>query len=363
MKKFLFLSLFVLSQLGFAQNMPLHYKIVHKTDQNGHLSEQTYYLSVHETKEKKGKQKILELRIDGIEDIDLKDSTVSYSSMKTEDMGQYLSTSTSFYHLMRSYLPIRFTVQKEGLAIDSLGFQERLAEVIDEFALQELFTGSSINYFYVSDKTLLNDLYFFDLATLDNKRLKETEIHQSGYNYKIIAQNKKQWTVEKSRDDSSKLFQTIQFDPKTNLILSKSEKFEDVTEVNGQPFKYAETKIISKEKEQIAKIPSAKYYEMVIKGSSWSRYFKFKQELDSIKFQQYISDYENEFGLDVNYLKTVLAGYQTKQDYETYERKLSEIPSKYLVNTHHLINKVRNADLSDADFLESVSLLSDNQLY
>src|SRR5690606_25893007 len=180
MKKFLFLSLFVLSQVGFAQKMPLHYKIVQKTDQNGDLSEQTYYISIHETKEKKGKQKILELRIDGMEDIDLKDSTVSYSSVKTEDMGNYLSSSTNFFHLMRSYLPIRFTIEKQGLVIDSLGFHEKLAQISDEFALKEIFTDRNIPFFYGRYSTLLNDIYFFDLSDQGNKRLKQTEIEKSG---------------------------------------------------------------------------------------------------------------------------------------------------------------------------------------
>ena len=363
MMKFFLLFLLALSKLGLAQNFPTHYKLIQKTNQNGALSEQTYYLSIHQTKETSDKQRILELQIEGMEEVNLKDSTVSYSSMKTEDVDKYLNNSVNFLHLMRSYLPIPFTIQVDRIVIDSVRFQDRLAQLSDEFGLNEFFSADNRSYFYNEYKNLLDELYFFDLSGLARKELKESVINKDGFTYEIKAQNKRQWTVQKSTDDSIKIFQLVQFDPKTKLMFSNQHTLEGTTEFEGKPFQYGFSKSLSSQKEGLIEKPSDHYVAMIIKGSYWSRYFRFNQEVDSLKLRQYISDYQEEFRSDINYLKNVLSAYQAMGDYETYYREIIKIPSKRLVNTAHLMNKVRNSELSIEDFLEGVALLSDEQLY
>src|SRR5690606_29763250 len=96
-------------QLAFAQKYPIHYKIVETTVSNDQSTQTTFYISVRESSNTE-KQKQLVLSLDGMEEIDLKDKSVNFSTLKTDDIINGLGSSSNFLGFVQSYLnyPLTF---------------------------------------------------------------------------------------------------------------------------------------------------------------------------------------------------------------------------------------------------------------
>src|SRR5690606_39336716 len=87
MKNIVIFFFVLFAQLAFAQKFPVQYKIVQTNVNDDSSTQMTLYVSVHETRNA-NKQKQLELSLDGIEEIDLKDQSVNFSTFKTDKLSR-----------------------------------------------------------------------------------------------------------------------------------------------------------------------------------------------------------------------------------------------------------------------------------
>lgn len=348
------------AQVAFAQKFPIHYKIVETNVSNDQSTQTTFYISVRESRNTE-KQKQLELSLDGKEEIDLKDQSVNFSTLKTAELLDGLGSSPNFLGFVQSYINYPLTFENKVLVQDTAAFNQKLTNLKEEFNLtllkDEIFL---INNSYES---LFNDVYFNDFAHVKPEQLKQSEFQLGAFTYKIKERNKKAWVVERTNSKDSLKTSEIRFDPKTKYIIAKNAKAAGTATIDGNTYKYSQLSVVNREEGTRVEKLDPQFSDMVLKGSYRSKHFRHNQEVDSVKFEQYISDYGKEFGSDPNYLKIILPTYQTRKDYLNYERVLMKTPSRILANTYHLINKVRIDSLAMEDFLETTALLTDDYLY
>ena len=348
------------AQLAFAQKYPIHYKIVETNVSNDQSTQMTFYISIRESSNTE-KQKHLELSIDGIEQIDLKDQSVIFSTLKTDEIIDELGSSSNFLGFVQSYINYPLSFQNKILVQDTTAFNQKLTNVKEEFNLTLL--KDEIFLINKSFESLFHDAYFNDFAQIKPEQLKQPEFQLGAFTYKIKERNKKAWVVERTNSKDSLKTSEIRFDPKTKYIIAKKAKKAGTETIDGNTYKYSQLSVITREEGTKVEKLDPQFGAMVLKGSYRSKHFRHNQEVDSVKFEQFISDYGKEFGSDPNYLKIILRTYQTRNDYVNYERVLMKTPSKILVNTYHLINKVRIDSLAMEDFLETTALLTDDYLY
>lgn len=360
MKNIVIFFFVLFAQLAFAQKFPVHYKIVQTNVNDDSSKQMTLYVSVHESRNA-NKQQQLELSLDGIEEIDLKDQSVNFSTFKTDKLSDELGISSNYRNFIISYINYPLNTKDNILVQDTAAFNQKLRKIIDEFNL--VLTKDEVFLINNEYNNLFHNVYFNDFANVKPEQLKQSEFQLGNQIYKIKERNRRSWLVESTNSKDSLITSEIRFDPKSKYIIAKTLKIEGSSSSEGKTFNSRQiTEVTRDEGAKVEKL-DLQFSNMLLKGSYRSRYFKNNQDVDSVKFAQYISDYGKEFGSDPNYLKIILPTYQTMEDYDSYNQLLLQVPSKILANTYHLSNKVGIDELNMEDFLETTTLLSDDRLY
>lgn len=348
------------AQLAFAQKYPIHYKIVQTNVNDNSSTQMKLYVSVHESRNA-NKQQQLELSLDGIEEIDLKDQSVNFSTFKTDKLSDGLDISSNYKNFIISYINYPLKTQDNIVVQDTAAFNQKLRKIIDEFNL--VLTKDEVFLINNEYNNLFRNVYFNDFPNVKLEQLKQAVFQLGDQIYKIKERNRKAWLVERTNIKDSLITSEIRFDPKSKYIIAKTLKIEGSSTFEGKVYNSSQkTEVTRDEGAKVEKLDH-QFSNMLLKGSYRSRYFKNNQDVDSAKFAQYINDYGKEFGSDPNYLKIILPTYQTMEDYDSYNQLLMQVPSKILANTYHLSNKVGIDELDIEDFLETTTLLSDNRLY
>lgn len=363
MNYFLLFTFLFLSQVGLAQKEnPVYYKVVEYTKNNSSVSETTYYLSLHELKRLPAQKKLMEMRIDVIEETNGKDT--SYSNIKIEEMSNYMNNSSKLMHLSMNHLPIQFTLDKNGYVIDSVEFTRVFSKLMKDTGtekhLSALYSDKNMHRKYTM---LLNEIYFSQLTDLDKKTLKRPSFLHKKFKYQIRNRSRKNWDVYVQDISDSSIFIRVSYDPRSLAVLKSESQFHSDQAIGDQTISFKRNVQVSKEPTgKTSNLPRS-YYQMVLKSNPWSTYIKQGTHVDTARFAEFVNQYGNAFKNDHHYVNYTLKIRQSLDNGDDYKRALASTPSKIIKNTYHIINKVRNSTLSSDDFLETVSLLNDDYLY
>lgn len=360
--KYLLLTLSLCVQVTVAQKKPtIHYIVKQNSNYNRYVDEKTYHIALIKVKKLAHQGDLMELRITGFEN---KNGDRIFSTEDLNKSENFLTSTAAISNIYALTKTFQFTVNKGVVTIDTLKWRDDIRQQLTSWELKDDIVESTLTNTFSEYSNLLHSLYFAALSSSDENTLRISDITKKGMIYHMVKQDKSVFSVNYSQRDSSSTTEgSAGFDPKTHLLLSENRitnySFLDGNgkKINGQ---YASS--IERANKYTGQVNDNDYYDMLIKGSYWSKAINTNDKTDSIKLQHYIELYEAKYASNRDYVKNKLGHLQNLQ-YKQYANALSSISPQLLAGSYHLSNKVTSDNISDDYFKEIIPLLNDKQLF
>ncbi|TJZ62924.1 TlpA family protein disulfide reductase [Sphingobacterium olei] len=364
--KYLLILSFLCTQVCLAQKKTTYNYIVKFNNSAGtSIEEKTYYITLQEIKSLSGQNRLMELRVDGFDFEDKSVTGRTFSTGAPDKSKDFLNSTSALSDLYYLKKPLQFTVSKGLVNVDTSAWKDEIKQQLHDWEIREDVFENAVVTTFSGMSNLAQSLYFYGLALMDSKALKENEITKDGVTYHILQRDKVGIHVNYSKLDSlSTLEGNTRFDVKNYLVQVGDRNLKNTYVMDDGQKITSRSKISIQRGDKYQSNPIENdYYDMLVKGSYWSTALSLGDKVDSLKLEQYITVYEPKYANDRSFISNKLRHLQKLDDYKQYDKALSSVPPGMLAGTHHLSNKVNTDDLSVDEFREIIPLLDDRQLY
>ncbi|MFZ4261109.1 TlpA family protein disulfide reductase [Sphingobacterium sp. HJSM2_6] len=366
--KYLVLIFFLfIVQLGFSQkDKPVYFEFTRDRSSTGLESfNESYQFSLTKRKEFGKNTGLMEVRLHNYKVINFSDSTRSFSS-DGSIVGKNVLNRLRFIPI--GYLlehPVVLKFQDGVVRTDTLKLNEQLTQQLQQWKIDDDYSPEVLDETYEILKIISSLIYLSDFSGLAAKDLKVENINRNNKTYQIMKRDKGLVTLSyvNVEDPTSQ----------TNVLVKINSRDMSTEELNSlENFEIAEGNRLYQMNykinlKKVKDIPLDKYRKglasMLIKSSYWSSYLKKGAKTDSLSVLAFIKDYELNFSNFPIYILNKLSALQGLDSYSVYEKELNQTSNSILKGTYHLINKIRNSDLSIEEFKEIALLMDKEFLY
>ncbi|MGN2373127.1 TlpA family protein disulfide reductase [Sphingobacterium spiritivorum] len=261
------------------------------------------------------------------------------------------STTATIPYVLLYGRPIQFEVTNGKVKIDSLKLRSELLRQLTDWQITPEYQSNILANTISKTKTMAQNLFFSKEKSKLSGEIQKKDKSQASF-------------IRDENNTEEKIQEKTIFDIHTFQITETSLTTKVDQDVNNKGVKSEFYFAI-----QPSSLPQVKseaeknYLVMIIEGSGWSQAVMTNNEIDSIKLKNYISKYDPLYGERPDFNSIKLGLIQRQGNYETYKQELRKIRPLLLKSTYHLSNKMVSEDLNDADFIEIIPLLDDEQLY
>ncbi|MCA5004590.1 TlpA family protein disulfide reductase [Sphingobacterium bovistauri] len=326
--------------------------------------EKTYYATLQYIKSLPNKSRLMELKVVGLDLVDTNRPNREFSTLAPNKSKNFLNSSAVISELYFLKAPIRFTLNKGIVNIDTLKLRSEIQEQLRDWDIQENLLNNAVATSFNEITNLIHALYFSDLASLDAKELKKDKIIKNGITYHILKRVKSDINVHYEKLDSlSSLEGNALFDTKNLIVKVGDAKSKSFFMNNGEKMTSENHIAVYRGEKYLGEPISSDYYDMLAKISYWSSAIVVAKKVDSVKFSQFVAMYEPKYAKDRFYITAKLTYLQRLNKYDEYYKILRTVSPILLANSHHLSNKFNEGNLPADQFREAIPLLDDRQLY
>ncbi|WP_293915560.1 MULTISPECIES: TlpA family protein disulfide reductase [unclassified Sphingobacterium] len=339
--------------LSFAQKQKeQHLKVSNKYSIGQQVSDEEYTVTLKQIRKISDSTFLMQIQVNDIyySTVDNRFNITLSTAHPSKNRNIQNTTATIPYVLLYGR-PIQFEVTNGKVKIDSLKLRSELLRQLTDWQITPEYQSNILANTISKSQTMAQYLFFSKEKSKLTGQIQKKDKNQASF---IRDENN---TAEKTQE------KTI-FDIHTFQITEASLTTKVDQDVNNKGVKSEFYFAV-----QPSSLPSVKsdaeknYLVMIIEGSGWSQAVMTNNEIDSIKLKNYISKYDPLYGERPDFNSIKLGLIQRQGNYETYKEELKKTRPFLLKSTYHLSNKIVFDDLSEADFIEIVPLLDNEQLY